>query len=198
LGLAHRFSDVPHIQVPPGVPGIRALLEARPETAGPLTDLAQTLLHAPNSLTRGERELLAAYVSRRNDCTFCCTSHAAIAACHLQSEKLVEAVLRDPDTAPVSAKMKTLLAIAGRVQQSGRAVRPEDIAAARREGATDTEIHDTVLIAAAFCMFNRYVDGLDAWIPDDQEGYRQRAQFVAEHGYGPPLPEAMTTSPRTN
>ena len=187
---------MPYIQVPPDVPGIRALLQARPETAGPLTDLAQILLHAPNSLTRGERELIAAYVSRRNDCTFCCTSHAAIAACHLQSEKLVDAVLQDPGSAPVSAKMKALLEIAGRVQQSGRAVRPEDIAAARREGATDTEIHDTVLIAAAFCMFNRYVDGLDAWTPEDPDGYLQRAQFVAEHGYGPPLPAALAATSR--
>ena len=166
-------------------------MQARPDTAGPLTDLAQILLHAPNSLSRGDRELIAAYVSRRNDCTFCCTSHAAIAACHLQSDALVESVLTNPDAAPLSAKMKALLVIAGRVQQSGRAVRPEDIAAARREGATDTEIHDTVLIAAAFCMFNRYVDGLDAWTPDDAEGYRQRAEFVAEHGYGPPLPDAL-------
>ena len=178
------------------MPGIRALLQARPETAGPLTDLAQILLHAPNSLTRGERELIAAYVSRLNDCTFCCTSHAAIAACHLQDETLVDTVLRGPDSAPVSAKMKALLAIAARVQQSGRAVRSEDIAQARREGATDTEIHDTVLIAAAFCMFNRYVDGLDAWTPDDADGYRQRAQYVAEHGYGVPLPPALTATPR--
>jgi uncharacterized peroxidase-related enzyme len=182
---------VPHIQVPPGIPGIRSLLQARPETAGPLTDLAQILLHAPNSLSRGDRELIAAYVSRLNDCTFCCTSHAAIAACHLQSEPLVDAVLQGADAAPVSAKLKALLAIAARMQQSGRAVRPEDIARARREGATDTEIHDTVLIAAAFCMFNRYVDGLDAWTPDDAEGYRERARFVAEHGYGPPLPPAL-------
>lgn len=189
---------MPYIQVAPNVPGIRALLQARPETAGPLTDLAQILLHAPNSLTRGERELIAAFVSRRNNCTFCSTSHAAIAACHLQSEELVEAVLNDPVVAPLSAKMKALLEIAGHVQQSGRAVRPEDIAAARREGATDTEIHDTVLIAAAFCMFNRYVDGLDAWTPDDPEGYRQRAQFVAEHGYGPPLPADLTASPRNS
>lgn len=188
---------MPHIQVPPGVPGIRSLMQARPETAGPLTDLAQVLLHAPNSLTRGERELIAAYVSRLNDCTFCCTSHAAIASCHLQDDKLVDAVLRDPEGAPISAKMKALLGIAGRVQLSGRAVRPDDIAWARREGATDTEIHDTVLIAAAFCLFNRYVDGLDAWTPDDPDGYRQRAQFVAEHGYGAPLPTGHTASPPT-
>lgn len=185
---------MPHIQVPSGVPGIRSLLQARPETAGPITDLAQVLLHAPNSLSRGDRELIAAYVSALNDCTFCCTSHAAIAACHLGDESLVDSVLRNPDGAAVSAKLKALLAIAGRVQQSGRAVRAEDIERARREGATDTEIHDTVLIAAAFCMFNRYVDGLGAWTPTDRDGYRQRAQHVAEHGYAAPLPVAATQS----
>ena len=174
---------MPHIQVPPGVPGIRALLQARPETAGPITDLAQALLYAPNSLSRGERELIAAYVSALNDCTFCRTSHAAIAACHLDDESLVATVLRDPETSSVSPKLKALLSIAARVQQSGRAVQSEDIDRARREGATDTEIHDTVLIAAAFCMFNRYVDGLDAWTPADADGYRHRARIVAEHGY---------------
>jgi uncharacterized peroxidase-related enzyme len=173
---------------------MRSLLQARPETAGPITALAQTLLYAPNSLSRGDRELIAAYVSALNDCTFCCTSHAAIAACHLQDQSLVDEVLRSPDAAPVTPKLRALLAIAARVQQSGRAVRVEDVERARREGATDTEIHDTVLIAAAFCMFNRYVDGLGAWTPTDAEGYRQRARHVAEHGYAMPLPAAMTRS----
>jgi uncharacterized peroxidase-related enzyme len=173
---------------------MRSLLQARPETAGPITDLAQTLLHAPNSLSRGDRELIGAYVSALNDCTFCCTSHSAIAACHLKDQSLVEAVLRSPEEAPVTPKLKALLTIAARVQQSGRAVRSEDVERARREGATDTEIHDTVLIAAAFCMFNRYVDGLAAWTPTDAEGYRQRAQHVAEHGYATPLPAATTRS----
>jgi len=182
------LTRVPHIKVSPDVPGIRALLLARPETAGPLTDLTQILLHAPNSLTRGERELIAAYVSRLNDCTFCCTSHAAIAACLLDSEKLVDAVLVSPDTAPVSSKMKALLTIAGLVQQSGRAVRTEDVARARREGATDTEIHDTVLIAAAFCMFNRYVDGLGTWAPTEPAVYAQIGEMLAGTGYRTALP----------
>ncbi len=185
---------MPYIQVPRGVPGIRALLQVRPEIAGPITELTQFLLYAPNTLPRGDRELITAYVSALNGCTFCRTSHAAIAACHLQDERIVAEVLQSPDSAPVSEKLKALLSVAARVQQSGRAVQPEDIERARREGATDTEIHDTVLIAAAFCMFNRYVDGLDAWTPTDAEGYRQRAQHVADHGYGPPLPAALTGS----
>jgi len=156
----------------------------RPEVAAPISALADVLLHAPNSLSRGERETIAAYVSALNDCEFCHRSHAAVASCHLGDEgSLVEAVVRDAYSAPVAPKMKALLAIAARLQRSGHDVRESDIARARAEGATDVEIHDTVLIAAAFCMFNRYVDGLGALTPADPAGYRERAQFVADHGY---------------
>jgi uncharacterized peroxidase-related enzyme len=172
-----------HIQLPADIPGMRSLLAFRPETAAPITALAQILLHAPNSLTRGERELIAARVSALNDCTFCLSSHAAIAACHLGDEALVASVVRDPDTADITPKSKALLEIAARVQQGGRAVRNEDIDRARHEGATDIEIHDTVLIAALFCLCNRYVDGLATWTPEDPDLYRQRAALVAQHGY---------------
>jgi uncharacterized peroxidase-related enzyme len=183
-----------HIHLLPGLPGIRGLLEFRPETAKPIGELADALLHAPNSLSRGDRELIAAYVSKLNDCAYCHASHVAIAACHLQDESLVASVMRDPEGAPISAKLRALLALAGRVQQGGRQVRPEDIARARREGATDLEIHDTVLIAAAFCMFNRYVDGLDTLTPTDPDGYRERAGFVAAHGYSAVLQQAPPSS----
>lgn len=172
-----------YIHVPEGLPGIRGLLAFRPETARPLGELADVLLHRPGTLSPGERELIAAHVSRLNDCTYCHASHAAIAACHLGDEALVASVTKGPESAPVSDKLKALLAVAGRVQQGGRAVRPEDIERARREGATDIEIHDTVLIAAAFCMYNRYVDGLATWTPADAEGYRERAALVAANGY---------------
>lgn len=181
--------------MPEGVPGIRGLFSVRPETAGPLIELAQVLLQAPNSLSRADRELIGARVSALNDCTFCRTSHAAIASCLLADETLVDAVVRDPETAAVPEKLKALLAVAERVQSGGRAVREEDITRARQAGATDIEIHDTVLIAAAFCLFNRYVDGLAAWTPSDAEGYRQRARHVAEHGYTAALPAAVAALP---
>jgi uncharacterized peroxidase-related enzyme len=181
---------VAHIAVPPDIPGIRSLFAFRPEVAQPISALADVLLHAPSSLSRGERELIAAYVSSLNDCEFCHRSHAAVASCHLGDEgSLVEAVVRDAYSAPVAPKMKALLAIAARVQRSGRDVRESDIARARAEGATDVEIHDAVLIAAAFCMFNRYVDGLGALTPTDAAGYHERARFVAEHGYSATLPK---------
>jgi uncharacterized peroxidase-related enzyme len=180
---------MPYIDVQ-DVPGIRALLAFRPETAEPLAALANALLHAPNSLTQGERELIAAFVSSLNGCTFCFRSHAAIAAWHLGDEAMVDAAVADPANAELSPKMRSLLALAARVQQGGRAVTEADIARARGEGASDVEIHDTVLIAAAFCMFNRYVDGLGAWTPSDPAAYRERAALTAKHGY------AMST-PRT-
>src|SRR5215216_1910123 len=162
-----------YIGVPEGLPGIRGLLAFRPETARPLGALADALLHAPGTLTPGERELIAAHVSYLNDCRYCHDSHAAIAACHLRDESLVTAAVSNPDSAQISPKLKALLAVASRVQQGGRAVRPEDIDRARQAGATDVEIHDTVLIAAAFCMFNRYVDGLASLTPTDPEAYKE-------------------------
>jgi len=175
---------MPHIHLPDGLQGIRAAMAFRPETAKPLNELAEVLLHAPNSLTPGERELIATYVSSRNDCYFCQTVHGAIAAAHLDGdEELVRCVKIDFGAANISEKLKALLAIAGKVQQGGKHVTAADIETARKAGATDVEIHDTVLIAAAFCMFNRYVDGLDTWQPRDEELYRQRGRKTAKEGY---------------
>jgi len=156
----------------------------RPETAVPLNALAEVLLRGPSTLSRGERELIAASVSRRNDCFFCCTSHSSFAALQLEGGwDTVDAVLADPATAPVSLKLRTLLAIAAKVQQGGLNVTTDDVQAARDAGADDVEIHDTVLIAAAFCMFNRYVDGLATWAPPNREDYAESAQMIVEHGY---------------
>jgi uncharacterized peroxidase-related enzyme len=166
-------------------PGITGPMRFRPETAKPLNTLAEVLLRAPHSISPGERELIAAYVSGLNNCTFCCSSHSAFAAVQLDAGmSLVDKVRADLDSAPVSPKLKALLHIAGAVQQSGRSVTPELVEAARTEGATDVEIHDTVLIAAAFCMFNRYVDGLGTFAPQRPEDYLPSAAHVVEHGYG--------------
>ena len=178
-----------HIDLPEGVPGIIGPMMFRPETAKPLNELAEALLRAPNALTRGERELIAAYVSRLNDCTFCCNSHSTFAALQLEEGwRLVDQVLADPDTADVSPKMRALLGIARHVQAGGRQVTDEDVARARAEGATDVEIHDAVLIAAAFCMFNRYVDGLATWAPPERSDYEPTGRMIVEGGYVNSIP----------
>lgn len=166
-------------------PGIAGLFRYRPETAGPLNALADALLHAPHpSLTAGERELIAAYVSGLNECDFCCSSHSAFAAAQLDGGMpLVLSVRADAETAAVTAKMRALLRIAAAVQRGGRQVDAQMIAEARSEGATDLEIHDTVLIAAAFCMFNRYVDGLGTVLPADPGRYAEQAQHIVVTGY---------------
>jgi uncharacterized peroxidase-related enzyme len=175
---------MPHISLPEGLPGIRALFAFRPETAKPLCELAEVLLHAPGTLSCAERELIATYVSSQNDCFYCKTAHGAIAASHLGGdEQVVLDVKGDFLNADISDKFKALLAIAGKVQGGGKNVQPEDAEHARQQGATDQEIHDTVLIAAAFCMYNRYVDGLATWAPPDPADYRERAGKVARDGY---------------
>ncbi|MBI4548577.1 MAG: peroxidase-related enzyme [Ignavibacteriae bacterium] len=174
-----------HIAVPPDLPGIIGLLAYRPETARPLSELAQVLLRGVSTLSAGERELIAAYVSHRNECYFCSSSHSAAAKYLLDGNKaLVEAVKNNVGTAPVSEKLKALLRIAGKVQMDGRTVTETDVQQARALGATDQELHDTVLIAAAFCMYNRYVDGLATWTPREEAVYDSIGKRLAREGYG--------------
>ncbi len=173
-----------HIRLPEGIPGILGPMAFSPETAKPLNALAEVLLRGPNTLTPAEREMIATYVSSQNDCHFCQSAHGAVAAHHLGgNEKLVNELKLNFESAAISDKMKALIAIAGKVQKGGKQVSVEDVARARRQGATDKEIHDTVLIAAAFCMYNRYVDGLATWAPADPEMYRENGRRLAEEGY---------------
>jgi len=174
---------MPHIALPPEHIGIRAAMAYRPETARPLNDLVEILLTGPSTLTKGERELIATYVSSRNCTHFCASIHGAIAAAHLGDEALVKQVKTDFTKADISLKLKALLVIAGKVQKDGKLVTSADVEAARNLGATDLEIHDAVLIAAAFCMYNRYVDGLGTVQPDDEALYRERGRMVARNGY---------------
>jgi uncharacterized peroxidase-related enzyme len=176
---------MPHIALPEGQHEIRGAMAFRPGTARPLNNLVEVLLRAPNSLSPGEHELIATYVSYLNDCHFFCQSiHGAIAAAHLDGdEELVRRVKADFQYASISAKLKALLAIASKVQRGGKHVIAEGVEDARSLGATDVEIHDAVLIAAAFCMYNRYVDGLATRQPRDEAMYRERDKMVARDGY---------------
>ncbi|ACU75237.1 Carboxymuconolactone decarboxylase [Catenulispora acidiphila DSM 44928] len=167
-------------------PGISGPMLFRPQTAAPMSDLVEVLLRGENTLSRGERELIAAYVSSKNDCEFCTDSHSAFAAAQLdEGMPLVLRVRADPDEAPITPKLAALLRIAGAVAKSGREVTTELVGTARAQGATDEEIHDTVLIAAAFCMYNRYVDGLGTLPAGRAEDYQAAAEAVVANGYLP-------------
>ena len=173
-----------HIRLPEGIPGILGPMAFSPDTAKPLNELAEVLLRAPNSLPQADREMIATYVSAQNDCHFCQSAHGAAAAHYLGgNEKLVNDIKLNFEETPISDKLKALLAIAGKVQQGGKFVSSQDVDRARQQGATDREIHDTVLIAAAFCMFNRYVDGLATWAPTDPQLYRENGRRLVEDGY---------------
>ena len=181
-----------HIQVPEGVPGIRSLVMFRPETGKPLYELAQVLLRGESPLSEAERELIAAYVSHLNNCMFCRNSHAAAARCLYGDEKdTVDDVLNDMQQSNVSDKLKALLQIAGKVQVLGKEVLPADIEAARELDANDREIHDTVLIAATFSMFNRYVDGLASFTPTEPGVYEEMGNRMAKGYVMPPSPKKV-------
>ena len=175
---------MPHINVDKNLPGIRSLMAFSPETATPMGELANSLLRINEGLSMAEREMIASHVSYLNDCFYCEQSHSAIVTCYLNDDnKLINQVKKDYEHADISDKMKALLSIAGSVQKGGKHVTQQQIDDARNAGATDRDIHDTVLIAAAFCMFNRYVDGLNTWAPQDRQVYIDRAPMRAKEGY---------------
>ncbi len=173
---------MPYISVEEHLPGITGLLEYRKDSAQPIRDLTQLLLRGPSTLTTGERELIATIVSHGNECRFCTAAHTATADLLLGECETTEKIKMDIFSAPVSEKMKALLTIASQGQKSGKAVTAESVANAKAAGATDLEIHDTVLIAALFCLYNRYVDGLSTVTPTNPEFYKGLASRIA-NGY---------------
>ena len=176
---------MPHIPLDPSLPGITGILNYRLDTALPIRQLTHILLRGESTLTEGERELIATVVSHGNECRFCTAAHTAAANVLLGETETAEKVKFDPAHAPVSPKMKALLAIARAVQVNGRNVTDAMVAAARHEGATDREIHDTVLIAALFSLYNRLVDGLASVTPAEPSFYDRLAGILADKGYLP-------------
>jgi len=174
---------MPHIPLEVHLPGITGLLEYRQDTAAPIRELTQVLMRGSSTLTEAERELIATIVSHRNECKFCETAHTAAADVLLGEHTTCESIKHDISTAPVSDKMKKLLIIASQVQQSGKSVSKSAIQDAKDAGATDIEIHDTVLIAALFCLYNRYVDGLATVAPDDPAFYTSLGERLKNNGY---------------
>jgi uncharacterized peroxidase-related enzyme len=172
------------VALPAGIPGIRAPLTAYPDTAGPILAVAQAALRGPSSLSEAERELLATAVSVENQCWFCARSHGAAARVLLGSDAAwVDDVLDGRTPAGVPAKLAALVDLARAVARSCHGATPDVEAACRRAGATDRDLHDTVLVAAAFSLFNRYVDGLGAPEPSDPAAYVPMGERLARSGY---------------
>lgn len=174
---------MPYIQLEQHLPGITGLLEYRKDTAAPIRELTQILLRGASALTEGERELIATVVSSGNQCKFCTAAHTAAADVLLGESETSHKVKQDISTAPVTEKMKALLIIASMARENGKSVTKEAIERAKTEGATDIEIHDTVLIAALFCLYNRYVDGLATLTPAGSEFYQNLGKRLKDHGY---------------
>lgn len=169
------------VDLPPHIPGIRGPLSAYPDTAGALLGLAQAALRGPSSLSEGERELLATAVSAENQCWFCAKSHGAAARILLGDRApWVDAVLAGLEP-PAPEKLKALVALARALARDVHGAAALE-ARCRAAGAVDRDLHDTVLVAATFSLFNRYVDGLGAFEPTP-EGYLAMGERLARQGY---------------
>lgn len=171
---------MPHIPLSDDLPGIRGLLAFKPTSGMKVAQLIEQLLRGDSSLSSADRERIAAHVSQLNECEFCARSHAATIP-HLDAQITANGpTAADPGATP---RLRALLDLAGEVTRGGLYVTAETVRSARAAGASDEDIHDTVLIAAAFCMLNRYVDGLGAITPTDDAAYDAMGIHMAAHGY---------------
>ena len=193
----------------PDVPGIGVAMRLTPELGVHLRGLADAVLvhdYPGATLTRAEREMLATALSASNDCFFCMDSHAEHGAAvlaradgggHVEHAPLFESI-KLGTTDGLDPKMLALLHIARMVGRRARDLTADDVAAATSAGATDADVQLAVLIASAFSMYNRLVDGFRARTPANPEAYRARAAEIAEHGYSAPPGQGAGTPRRSN
>lgn len=160
--------------------GIQKLFSFSPKSAKPLLDLTQTILVEEGSLPRWFREVIASFVSDQNECQFCFMSHQSVAFALLDEKEIQKEVERN-------VMWQNLILIAQSVTKKDRRMLPEMdtlINIAKESGATDQQIHDTVLIASAFNMYNRYVDGMGlSDSVQDEKIFKGMGKRLAEHGY---------------
>lgn len=186
-----RSHEEPIVGGLPDAPGIRAAIGLTPSLGFHLLGLADALLvddFPGATIDRAEREMLAEAVSAANDCFFCMDSHGAHAAAILEKEGATERLplveeIKIGSFEKFSPKMRALVQIARTVRRAPRELTADDVATATASGASDADVQLGVLIAAAFSMYNRMVDGFRARTPADPEIYRPRAVQIAEQGY---------------
>ena len=191
---ARRAAQGPIVAGLPDVPGIGTAMRLTPNLGLHLRGLADELLvhdFPGATLRRDERELLATAVSAANDCFYCMDSHGAFATALLERDGLAERiglvdVVKQGSSEGFEPKMRALLQIARTVRGDPLQLTADDIARATAAGATDADVQLAVLIASAFSMYNRMVDGFRAMTPASADAYRERAAEIAEHGYSAP------------
>jgi uncharacterized peroxidase-related enzyme len=186
-----RAAEAPIVGGLPDAPGILAAMQLAPGLGAHLRGLADELLvndFPGSTLTRGERELLATAVSAGAGCVYCMDSHSAFAeellsAGGAKPDGVIDSVTTGGD-AGRGPRLSALLHIARTVGRRALDLSRADVDRATTAGASDGDVQLAVLIASAFSMYNRMVDGLRARTPPTREAFRDRARQIAEHGYG--------------
>jgi uncharacterized peroxidase-related enzyme len=186
-----RSQETPIVGGLPDVPGIIAAIRLTPGLGLHLRGLADELLvndFPGATLVRAQREMLATAVAAAHDCFYCMDSHGAFATAVLERSGATDRaplidIIKLGSSDGLGDKMGALLHIARTVRGEPRELTVSDVAAAHAAGASDADVQLAVLIAAAFSMYNRMVEGFRARTPPTADAYRSRAAEIAAHGY---------------
>jgi len=153
-----------------------------PDQAIPLTELTEVVMRTGEcAFTPQERELLAAFASGVNGCTFCYNTHKATAEAFGVEPALLESLLADVDAAPVDDKLKPVLKYVRKLTETPSRIVQADAEALFAAGWDEDCFHYTVMICALFNMYNRIMDGYG--VRNTAEFRQERGAWLAESGY---------------
>ena len=164
------------------LPDAAKLVFYRPEFYGNAAKrFTHLAMRGPSAWSVGDRELMAAVVSRANECAFCIGAHTATAEQAYADQARVRAVLSDLDTAPIEERLRTVLRLLDKLSREGT-VSPDDMRDALAAGVTRQQIEDALAVATTFNITNRLGDAFDFEVLD-ADGFAAGAKFLLKRGY---------------
>ncbi len=162
------------------VPDAAKLVRYRPDFYGAIP-LTHEAMRGPSAWSVGDRELMAAFVSKVNACQFCIGAHSAVAGRAYQDQARVSAVLSDLETAPIEEPLRVTLRMLGKLTREQK-VDVDDMRTVLAAGVSPEQIEDALAVCFAFNVTNRLADAFDFEILDPQ-GFEAGAKYLLARGY---------------
>ncbi len=175
FGIIKLFSGYP-------LPDAAKLVFYRPDFYGePAKQFTQHVMRGASEWSVGDREMMAAYVSKLNECAFCIKAHTATATGAYHDPKKVEQVLTDVENAPLTPALRATLLMIGKLTRE-HAVNTDDVRAVTAASVSLQQIEDALAVCFAFNITNRLADAFDFFVPSD-DAFEAGAKYLLKRGY---------------